>query len=132
MSEGKRNEKDSGSPIFLIPQNNILTLFFVKTAAQLSDGPSVKCMTVPRIGNCPRAGASTDTNFPLAVPVAKPFGNFERGSMYFMYSSLLANSGKVSGVSVAPARRSDANRRCLAAGEELAPLALDDGGDDNR
>jgi hypothetical protein len=68
-------------------------------------------MTVPRIGKLPRAGASTGTNVPDAVPVANPLGRAATLSMYLRYSSLEEKSGRVTGVSpsatmaaVAPAR----------------------------
>ena len=80
------------------------TLFEVKQAAQFSDGPSVKWMTVPRIASFPIEGASYETNLPSAVPVANPFGSVENSSMYFRYSSAFSKSGRVSGVSLVIAR----------------------------
>jgi hypothetical protein len=71
----------------------------VKHAAQLFVGPSVNWMTVARIGSCPKLGASTETNFPSDVPVAKPFGSALTVCKYCTYSSALGNSGNVSGVS---------------------------------
>jgi hypothetical protein len=56
-------------------------------------------MTVPRIGKFPSAGASTETNVPDAVPVAKPLGRAATLSMYLRYSSLDEKSGRVTGVS---------------------------------
>jgi hypothetical protein len=71
----------------------------VNTAAQFSVGPSVRYNTVARIGKLPSNGASTLTNEPDAVPVAKPFGKAETVSMYCRYSSLDGKSGRVTGVS---------------------------------
>ena len=56
-------------------------------------------MIVARMGNGPILGASTLTNFPLAVPVANPCGNAATCSMYDMYSSLFEKDGNTVGVS---------------------------------
>jgi len=77
----------------------MLTLLDVKHAAQFSVGPSVNLMTVARIFNFPKAGASTEMKPPSAVPVENPRGSLLTVPMYSKYSSTLANSGSVSGVS---------------------------------
>jgi hypothetical protein len=51
------------------------------------------------MGNGPMLGASTLTNFPLAVPVANPLGNAATRSIYDKYSSLLPNDCNTLGVS---------------------------------
>jgi len=53
----------------------IHTLFWVKVAAQLSVGPSVKWINVALIGNEPLLGASSGINDPTADPIENPFGN---------------------------------------------------------
>lgn len=45
------------------------------------------------------AGASALTNSPEAVPTANPAGSFPAACMYEMYSSLVANDGKMASVS---------------------------------
>lgn len=79
--------------------NHNRTLLLVNTAAQLSVGPSVKCITVALIGKSPIDGASTLTNVPLAVPTANPAGNLPAANIYFSYSSLVAKSGRIKSVS---------------------------------
>lgn len=72
----------------------------MKHAAQLSVGPSVNWMTVPRIGKFPKLGASLEINVPLPDPVANPRGREETDSMYARYSSAFAKSGRSMGVSL--------------------------------
>ena len=57
-------------------------------------------MTVALIGSSPMAGASTLTNFPMAVPTANPDGNLPAAFRYDVYSSLVSNDGRI--VSVSP------------------------------
>jgi hypothetical protein len=56
-------------------------------------------MTVPRIFKFPIEGASLETKVPSALPAANPLGRAETPSRYSKYSSAVANSGSVSGVS---------------------------------
>ena len=80
-------------------------LLLVKTAAQLSVGPSVKWITVPLMGKGPIVGASLEINLPDAVPVANPLGSPETPWRNSMYASLLAKSGRTAGVSLEAAKR---------------------------
>jgi hypothetical protein len=52
------------------------------------------------MGRSPNKGASTETNVPLAVPVANPLGRALTPSKKVKYSSLEAKSGSNVGVSV--------------------------------
>ena len=56
-------------------------------------------MTVALIGSSPMAGASTLTNFPMAVPTANPDGNLPAAFRYDVYSSLVSNDGRIVSVS---------------------------------
>ena len=66
---------------------NIHTLLVVKTAAQLSVGPSVREIMVPLILRWPIEGASTETKVPSALPVANPFGRPDAVARYATYSA---------------------------------------------
>ena len=77
----------------------------------------------------PKAGASTDTKVPDAVPVANPRGNADTLAMYSKYAALEAKSGRTGGVSSAPlvvpaARSEDGGAPAAAASakEEQAGL----------
>lgn len=55
---------------------------------------------MPEIGSLPREGASTLTNVPEAVPVAKPLGSADAPSKKSRYSCLVSKEGRRAGVSL--------------------------------
>jgi hypothetical protein len=79
-------------------------------------------MTVARIFKYPSPGASAEMKVPSAVPVAKPLGNALTVDMYSRYSSDVAKSGSVVGVSPA-----DVILKCVALVADDNDDADDDG-----